>query len=137
MTQFSKQSAIINKIKSLVKSTYSWGKKKDDSQISESIARKIQKTSYELSHAKVKDTYTPPYKEIIEQLQVPDMQIFRGAVFNLTQVALNNEKYAKEIISALEKSLDKREEHPEEVTYVTEKINDIKNFLKKKQQKSR
>lgn len=130
MTQFSKQSAIISKIKSLVKSTYSWGKKKNDSQISESIARKIQKTSYDLSHAKIKDTYTPPYKEIIEQLQVPDMQIFRSAVFNLTQIALNNEKYAREIISALERSLAKREEHPEEITYVAEKINDIKNFLK-------
>ncbi len=131
MPQFSKQSAIINKIKSLVKSTYSWGKKKDDSQISESIARRIQKNSYELSHAKIKDTFTPPHREIITQLQVPDIQIYRGAVFNLTQIALNNQKYAKEIISALEKSLEKRVEKAEERAYVAEKINDIKNSLKK------
>ena len=98
MPQLTKQFAIIEKLKSLVKkSTRPFRRRGENMAISEDIARKIQKNSYDQSHAKVKDAVTPPYKSIAEQLQVEDEQIFRGAIFNLANIALTTEKYAREI----------------------------------------
>lgn len=132
MSKFSKQFAIIEKLKSLVKrSTYSFRRKEDQSQISEDIAKKIQKNSYEQSHTKVKDTYTPPYKMIAEQLQVDDDQIFRGAIFNLGNIALTTDKYASEIITVLENAMDKNIRTPDQIEYIKSKINIIRKAHKK------
>lgn len=128
MSQFTKQFAIIEKLKSLVKrSTYSFLRKSDDSnQISEEVAKKIQKSSYDISHAKTKDVFTPPYKAIEEQLEVEEDQIFRAAVFNLANIALNSDKYAVDIIKVLEKAQDKNQRTSEQLDYINNKISVIK-----------
>ena len=103
MNQLKQQFAIINRIKCLVKKTgSSFFRRRKDPGISEDIAKKIQKSAYDLSHLKQKDIITPPYLDIAEQLQVDDDQIFRAAVYNLTNIAVNEERYAAEIIKALE-----------------------------------
>ena len=67
MAQFSKQFAIVNKLKSLVKRTGQIFISKPDLGITEEIAKKIQKSAYDLSHHKGKDNYTPPYLVIADQ----------------------------------------------------------------------
>ena len=56
MNQFKQQFAIINRIKCLVKKTgSSFFRRRKDPGISEDIAKKIQKSAYDLSHLKQKD----------------------------------------------------------------------------------
>ncbi len=127
MPQLTKQFAIIEKLKSLVKkSTRPFRRRGENMAISEDIARKIQKNSYDQSHAKVKDAVTPPYKSIAEQLQVEDDQIFRGAIFNLANIALTAEKYAREIIVVMEKALEQEQRTPDQLEYVKNRIAAIK-----------
>lgn len=77
MAVVSKKMAIISKIKALVSKTgILWRGKTQDNEISEKIAQKIQKNSYDLSLKPVKDSYTPPYLQLAEQLEVADDQIF-------------------------------------------------------------
>lgn len=131
MSKFSKQFAIIDRIKSLVrKTTHPFRRNEREPQISEEIARKIQRSSYDLSHAKSKDTFTPPYKMISEQLQVEDEQIFRGAVFNLANIALTTGEYAGDIIKVLEKAMDKKLRTQEQLEYLKNKIDTIKTVQK-------
>ncbi len=127
MSNFAKQFAIIERLKSLVRKTPGFRRKTDHNQISEEVARKIQKNSYEQSHKKEKDSYTPPYKTIAEQLQVEDDQIFRAAVFNLANIGANSKKYASEIINILEKSLENELRTEEQTQYVRDRVEFIKN----------
>lgn len=127
MSQFTKQFAIIEKLKSLVRKTPGFRRKPVDNQISEEVARKIQKNSYDQSHTKIKDTFTPPYKLIEEQLEVEDDQIYRAAVFNMANIGANCKKYASDIISSLEKSLEKEFRTTEQKDYVRERVEFIKN----------
>lgn len=126
MSQFSKQFAIIEKLKSLVRKTPGFRPKPVKNLISEEVARKIQKNSYDQCHTKIKDTFTPPYKIIEEQLQVADDQIYRAAVFNLANTAANCKKYAADIVTILEKSLDKEFRTDEQREYVKNRVNFIK-----------
>lgn len=131
MSKFSKQFAIIERIKSLVRKTaHPFRRQEQEPQISEEIARKIQRSSYDLSHSKSKDAYTPPYKVISEQLQVEDEQIFRGAVFNLANIALTTGEYATDIIKVLEKAMDKKLRTQEQLEYLKNKIDTIKTVHK-------
>ena len=133
MNQLTQQFAIINRIKGLVKKTgSSFFRRRKDPGISENIARKIQKSAYDLSHLKQKDVVTPPYLDIAEQLQVDDDQIFRAAVSNLTNIAVNEERYAAEIIKQLENTLQLCNRTGEQLEYVRNKISVIKNTLRKK-----
>lgn len=129
MSKFAKQFAIIERLKSLVRRTPGFRRKAEHNQISEDVARKIQKNSYEQSHRKEKDSFTPTYKTIAEQLQVEDDQIFRAAVFNLANIGANNKKYASEIINILEKSLENEVRTNEQAQYVKERV----EFIKKSQ----
>lgn len=124
---FSKQFAVINKLKSLVKIPRSF-RRHSDNQISEDIAKKIQKSSYEKSHQAQKDSLTPPYKEIAAQLQVTNDQIFRAAVFHLTDIAINRKQYAEPILMLLEKSLEDKNRTKEQLDYITSKIMQIKQI---------
>lgn len=126
MSQFTKQFAIIEKIKSLVRRTPGFRRSIDNNQISEEVARKIQKNSYDQSHIKAKDSFTPPYKVIEEQLQVEDDQIYRAAIFNLTNIASNFKKYAEDIVSIMKKSLENEVRTPEQQQYVKSQIEFIK-----------
>ena len=133
MNQLKQQFAIINRIKCLVKKTgSSFFRRRKDPGISEDIAKKIQKSAYDLSHLKQKDIITPPYLDIAEQLQVDDDQIFRAAVYNLTNIAVNEERYAAEIIKALEETAFQCNRRGEQLEYVKNKINVIKNKLRNK-----
>lgn len=124
---FSKQFAVINKLKSLVKIPRSF-RRHSENQISEDIAKKIQKSSYEKSHQEQTDSFTPPYKEIAAQLQVTNEQIFRAAVFHLTDIAINRKKYAEPILELLEKSLEDKIRTKEQLDYVRSKIMQIKQI---------
>lgn len=133
MNQLKQQFAIINRIKCLVKKTgSSFFRRRKDPGISEDIAKKIQKSAYDLSHLKQKDIITPPYLDIVEQLQVDDDQIFRAAVYNLTNIAVNEERHAAEIIKALEETAFQCNRSGEQLDYVKSKINVIKNKLRNK-----
>ncbi len=132
MAQFSKQFAIINKLKSLVQKTGRMFNSKPDSGITEEIARKIQKSAYDLSHRKEKDSYTPPYLMIADQLQVSDDQIFRAVVYNLSMIALNENKNAAAIIEILEKCIRDGGKSKEQNEYMKSKIEVIKQKRHKK-----
>ncbi|MBE6444684.1 MAG: hypothetical protein E7019_01300 [Alphaproteobacteria bacterium] len=99
------KSRIIAKIKKLVAQSgrnIIWRAKTKDNDISEKIAQKIQKNSYDFSLLKKKDTYTPPYQILAKQLQVEDDQIFRAAAHAIANIALGRPKYAPEIRTLLE-----------------------------------
>lgn len=104
MTEIPKK-GILNKIKKLVAETGSgiiWRSRSKDNDISEKIAQKIQKTSYDYSLQKKKDFYTPPYMVLSDQLQVDDDQIFRAAVHAIVNIANGRPKYKQEIRDLLE-----------------------------------
>ncbi len=125
---FSKQFAIIGKLKSLVKFPKRFYRGGVDNQISEDIAKKIQKSSYDKSHKSQVDSFTPPYKEIAAQLQVSNDQIFKAAVFNLINIAINRKQYAAPVLSVLEKTLDDKTKTKEQLDYVREKIMQIRQI---------
>lgn len=129
MAQFSKQFAIVNKLKSLVKRTGMIFISKPDLGITEEIAKKIQKSAYDLSHRKGKDSYTPPYLMIAEQLQVEDEQIFKAAVFNLSLIAINEPKNAPAILDILGKYTDDFRRNIDETNYLKAKISKITQSL--------
>lgn len=127
---FSKQFAVIEKLKSLVKMTGGFRKKgSDKNQVTEDVAKKIQKSSYDKSHHEYADVFTPPYKTIAEQLQVSNDQIYEAAVFNLATIAINRKMYAKEIISLLETSMEDKKRTPEQKEYIQFKIGQIKESM--------
>lgn len=128
MAKFGKQLAIIKKIKSLVqKTSRTIFRTKADYFISEDVARKIQKTAYELSHQKHKENKTPPYIFIAEQLQVDNDQIFRAAVYSLAIIAQNETQNASDIISLLNKNIKEHDRTPEQIEYVNSKIKEIQS----------
>ncbi len=124
MTQLAQQFNLIHKIKSLVKKTSSsFFKKHNDFGISETIAKKIQVSAYDLSHGKDKLEVTPPYLDIVEQLHVEDDQIFKAAVYNLTNIALNETRYARSILEAFENVSKQSYRTKEQLDYLKAKIN--------------
>ena len=120
--------AVINKLKSLVKLPKSFRKHGEETQISEDIAKKIQKSSYEKTHLIQEDNFTPPYKELAQQLQATNDQIFRAAIFNLTNIALSRKQYTAAIIEILEKSLEDKIRTKEQLDYIRSKLMQIKQI---------
>ncbi len=101
---------ILKKIKELVAQTgrgIIWRGKPKENDISEKIAQKIQKNSYDFSLIKKKDTYTPPYLVLAEQLQVEDDQIFRAAAHAIANIAHGRPKYAADVRNLLEEYLQR------------------------------
>lgn len=100
MEELKKKKGILSKIKSLVAKTgrsIIWRGRPKDNEISEKIAQKIQKSSYDFSIMERKDTFTPPYLSLAEQLQVDDDQIFKAAAYNMANIAISRKKYAQDI----------------------------------------
>lgn len=124
---FSKQFAVISKLKSLVKIPQKF-RRQESNQISESVAKKIQKSSYEKAHHTPEEKYTPPYAEIAIQLQVTNDQIFRAAVFNLSNIAINRKQYTEAILTILEKTLEDKIRTKEQLDYVRNKIMQIRQI---------
>lgn len=124
--------SIINKIKSFVARTSRsilWRGKPKENDISEKIAQRIQKNSYDLSLRQFKDAFTPPYLKLAEQLQVDDEQIFHAAVYNLANIAIVRTKYTEEIVHLLEKYRDDSAKPQELREYANRKINFIRERL--------
>lgn len=120
---------IIKKLKSIVRKTghvfFRSGREKG---ITEEIARKIQRTAYETSQQGKKETYTPPYKEIEAQLQVPDESIYRAAVYRLADIAVNEERLAIDILNILENQLKRTDKNQDQLDYINQKIEFIKQI---------
>ena len=132
MARFSKQFALINKIKSLVKKTkINVFKKTEEYDITEDAAKKIQKKAYELSHTQTVDGLTKPYIVIADQLQINDGQIYRAVVSTLSKIAINDAKSAKEIIGLIETSTTFAGKTKEQKDYVAAKISEIKKAVKR------
>lgn len=128
MSENSNQFSFLNKIKSLVAKTgrsLLMRPNRKENDISEQIALKIQKNSYDISNKQVKDVFTPPYLMIAEQLQVEDEQIFKAAVFNLTNIAVARNKFAPEIVELLNKELQSDNNNRERKEYVKFKLAQI------------
>lgn len=120
---------IIKKLKSIVRKTGSvLFRGAQEKGITEEIARKIQRTAYEASQISPKDSYTPPYKEIAAQLQVPDDTIYRAAVYRLANIAVNEERMAVDILNILENQLKRTDKRTEQIDYIRKKIEFIKQI---------
>ena len=127
MAKFSKQFALIHKIKNLVKKTkINVFKRTEEYDITEAAAKKIQKKAYELSHAQPAQGFTPPYLVLADQLQINDDQIYRAVVSTLAKMAVNDEKNAKEIIRLIEASTGFSGKTKEQKDYAGTKIGEIK-----------
>ncbi len=127
MSKFAAQLNIVKKIKSLVKKArYKFiPYKSTDNAISEKVALQIQKNAYDLSRRQQKDTYTPIYLEIAEQLQANDSQIFQAAVNSLADIALNKQ-FKPEIYALLEKQLKNPKRTEEQLAYLQQTLALIK-----------
>ena len=124
---------IIKKLKTIVRKTGSvFFRSARDKGITEAIARKIQKTAYEVQQIKQKETYTPPYKEIAKQLQVPDDVIYKAAVYRLAHIAANEDYVAADILSILDNQVKRTDNTKEQRDYVQTKIDFIKQIRKAK-----
>ena len=128
MAEALKKKGILNKIKSLVAKTgrsIIWRSRPKDNEISEKIAQKIQKNSYDFSMLKRKDTFTPPYLSLSDQLQVDDDQIFRAAVYNMANIAVARGKYAADIVNIFNSYLQKDGMPEVRRDYVRQKLSEL------------
>lgn len=132
MNNFSKQFAIISKIKSMVKGRGSSksapaSKVKDNAGMPEKFANRIQDSAYRLCNTKhSKDVYTPPYKVLAEQLGVEDNQIYCAAVFSLVRIAQNESQHKEAILNILNKSYQANKNNAEREKYLSHKIAELK-----------
>lgn len=134
MNAAAKQGSFFDKIKAMVAKTSRsiiWRGRSQDNDISEKIAQKIQKNSYDFSQQFHKDTFTPPYLSLVEQLEVDDEQIFQAAVFNLANIAKARNRYSHDIISILDNYLQKDVHKLERKDYVAHKLYEIQKSMKK------
>ena len=139
MNQFSPQFAIISKLKKIVTKTSTMLKGDKTAGITEAIARKIQKGAYEAEFRKDKESKTPSYLTIAEQLQSNDSQIYRASVYALRNIAKNEEKSKDAILEILQKSAEKKSKNAELYNYTLDKIKEIESYyeLKRKNKKSK
>ena len=123
MNQYSKQFALVNKIKAIVRLT---GRairgKSRHNEITEDIARKIQRSAYELNSSEKKEEFTPPYKQLAKQLQVHDVHIYSATVYNLVKIAQNNPEYHSDILKILQMQLKDTEVPVELREYISNKL---------------
>ena len=106
MNHYAKQFNVVRKIKAIARLTgRAIRAHKRRNEISEDIARKIQRSAYDISHTPKIEEYTPPYKLIAKQLQVRDTQIYKAAVYNLVEIAKQQAQYRDDIVKILNQQL--------------------------------
>lgn len=72
--------------------------------LSESAAKKLQKTAYDdMKHVVDNIVFSPPYLEIAKQLDAHNEQVFTAALSSLVSIATNYRKYKVEIVKILSK----------------------------------
>ena len=126
MNQYSKQFALVNRIKAIVRLTGRAIRGRNRrNEISEDIARKIQKSSYEVERSVKPEEYTPPYKAIAKQLQVRDAYIYSAAVSALTEIAKQQILYRDSIVKILTQQLKDKEIPLDLQDYIRQKLKDI------------
>lgn len=118
MSKYATQYAIIEHIKNFVRNTGRPWRKRNESGISENVARRIQKKSYERSLRELDNSFYPPYLKIAEQLQVTNEQIFCAAAFNLGETAVNVARYRNHIAQILQDSLKNPDLNPVQIKAV-------------------
>ena len=131
MNKHSAQFAIIEHIKNFVKNSGRPWRKRNENGISENVARRIQKKSYERSQRELDNSFYPPYLKIAEQLQVTNEQIFCAAAFNLGETAVNMERYRNPIMQILKDSLKNPDLTPAQTKAVNNALDKIKASKKK------
>lgn len=130
MAENFKKKSLITKIKNMVAETgrnIIWRGRPKDNEISEYMAQKIQKNSYDFSILKRKDTFTPPYLSLADQMQVDDDQIFRAAVHNLANIAIARPRYKTDIQKVLDDYFSQDNMPQARRDYVRLKLAEIKN----------
>lgn len=132
MTKYATQYAIIEHIKNFVKATGRPWRKHNEGRISEDVARRIQKKSYERSLKELDNSFYPPYLKIAEQLQITNEQIFCAAAFNLGETALNVARYRNHISQILQDSLQNPDLTPEQIKAVNTALQKIADATNKK-----
>ena len=74
----------------------------------------------------------PPYLLIAEQLQSHDEQIFRGAVYYLSRIAVNEPKNRETIIDILGRCIDNSKRDQTQLDYIKSKIAEIRQAAAEK-----
>ena len=126
MNQYAKQFDVVRKIKAIVRLTgraIRAHKRRND--ISEAIARKIQRSAYDVSHTPKTEEYTPPYKSIAKQLQVRDIQIYKAAVYDLIEIAKQQAQYKDDILKTLNQQLKDNNIPLDVKEYIEHKISEL------------
>lgn len=118
--------ALIARIKNFISSRGHFQVHQRTQNVSEDVARKIQRGAYEQSQKTETPTFYPPYQELAEQLQVANEQIFIAAVYNLAKIAVNSEHYRNHICQLLEETLYDENRSQEEIDYIKLKLDSIK-----------
>lgn len=124
MNNYSKQFDVIKKIKAIVRLTGRAIRTRKNN-ITEEIARKIQRSAYDISLTVKADEYTPPYKLIAKQLQVRDVQIYKAAVYNLIEIAKQQAQYRDDIIKILMKQIKEKNVPYDLIEYIEYKVSEL------------
>lgn len=105
---------------------------KNSKGISIQLAHKIQRDNLESIRKKqrAKEVYTPSYVLIGEQVHDESDQVFKAAIFNITQIAFSNKKYVKNILNMFDGFLQESAFSEGRKEYVSEKIVEIKQMTK-------
>lgn len=123
MNQYSKQFDVVKKIKAIVRLTgRAIRAHSRRNEISEDIARKIQRSAYDFSQSHKLEEYTPPYKQIAKQLQVRDTQIYTAAVYCLAEIARQQVRYHDDIVKILTQQLKDTSVTDELKKYIEQKL---------------
>ena len=126
MSNYSKQFAVVNRIKAFVRLTGRKIRNRNKlNEISEDIARKIQRSAYDVSQRQKAEEYTPPYKAIAKQLQVHDEQIYSAAIHSLSEIAKNNMQYHDDIIKIFTQQLTDNAVPQDLKSYIQTKLGNI------------
>lgn len=93
--------------------------------ISKHRALRLQKDYVNSLKQERKRTITPPYKEIMKQLNAEKSEIFRAAVYYLLEIADNEQKYHDEIIAELQTFLQNSKRSKEDLEYLSKQLQKV------------
>ncbi|MBQ8750438.1 MAG: hypothetical protein IJZ30_02230 [Alphaproteobacteria bacterium] len=84
-----------------------------DKDITPSEAEKIQKASYALNNAEIKKRFTPPYANMLADLESPDKQVFEASLYYLTKIAIKKSRYREDIVKNMHEKVQNKSLNPE------------------------
>lgn len=125
MDQYAKHFDVVNKLKAIVRMTGRAMRPRKRDEISEDIARKIQRSAFEVCRIPKKEEYTPTYKQIAKQLQVRDAHIYKAAVFDLVEIAKQQAVYHDDIVKILNQQLKENKLPQDLKEYIENKLSKL------------